>query len=177
MGSFFGAISEKHQAFIEKQAMFFVATAANEGHVNVSPKGLDSFKVLGPNKACYLDLTGSGVETIAHLQENGRITIMFCAYDGPPNIVRLLGTGSVVKLGEPGYEDLAAMFPEYPGARAVITIDIEKVGSSCGFGVPLMEVVGQRDRMIDYAENKGEQAMADYCVTKNAESIDGLPGY
>ena len=177
MGSFFGAISDKHQAFIEHQSMFFVATAANEGHVNVSPKGLDSFKVLGPNKVCYLDLTGSGVETIAHLQEDGRITIMFCAFDGPPNIVRLLGTGSVVKLGEKGFEELAEMFPEYPGARAVITIDVEKVGSSCGFGVPLMEVVGQRDRMVEYAENKGEQGMAEYRVTKNAESIDGLPGY
>lgn len=177
MGSFFGAISDKHQAFIERQHMFFVATAANDGHVNVSPKGLDAFKVLGPNKACYFDLTGSGAETIAHIQENGRITIMFCAFEGPPNIVRLLGTGSVVKTGEDGFEDLAAMFPEYPGARSVITIDVEKVGSSCGFGVPFMDFVDQRERLIEYAEKKGEEGMAEYRVSKNAESIDGLRAF
>ena len=177
MGSFFGAISDKHQAFIEKQHMFFVATAANDGHVNVSPKGLDSFKVLGPNKVCYLDLSGSGVETIAHLQENGRITIMFCAFEGPPNIVRLLGIGSVVKNGEDGFEEAAAMFPEFPGARSVITVDVEKVGSSCGFAVPFMDFVDQRERLIEYAENKGEASMADYRVRKNAESIDGLTAF
>ena len=157
--------------------MFFVATAANDGHVNLSPKGLDAFRVLGPNQVCYLDMSGSGVETIAHIQENRRITVMFCAFEGPPNIVRLFGTGSVVKNGDPGFEEAAALFPEYPGARSVITVEVEKVGSSCGFAVPFMDFVSQRDRLIEYAENKGKESMAEYRVTKNAQSIDGLAAF
>ena len=177
MGSFFDSISDDTATWIATQPMFFVATAPREGgHVNVSPKGLDTFRVLGPNRVAYLDLTGSGVETIAHLRENGRITIMFCAFEGPPRIVRLYGTGTVTQRNEPGFGTAAAPFPEFAGARSVITVEVEKVGSSCGFGVPTMQPASERTRLLDWAEKKGADQLPSYWASKNATSLDGLTG-
>jgi hypothetical protein len=158
--------------------MFFVATAPRDdaGHVNVSPKGLDTFRVLGPNRVAYLDLTGSGVETIAHLRENGRVTLMFCAFEGPPRIVRLYGRGSVLTSADPEFDKLANLFDGLPGRRAIIEIDLERVADSCGYAVPLYEHQGSRERLLEWAVNKGPDGLATYWVEKNHASIDGLPG-
>ena len=163
-------------AFIEAQQVYFVASAplAADGHVNLSPKGLDSFRVLGPRSVAYLDLTGSGNETAAHLRENGRITLMFCAFEGPPRILRLYGTGRAVLPGDAEWEDLAGRFPGYPGIRQVIAADIRRVQTSCGFGVPRMKPAGDRDQLLRWAEAKGD-ALPAYRAEKNARSIDGLP--
>jgi hypothetical protein len=165
--------------WISKQPMFFVATApsGDDGHVNLSPKGLAGLAILGPRRAAYLDLTGSGAETIAHLRENGRLTIMFCAFEGPPRICRLQGRGTVHLLGSPEFAALAQDFPEVPGARAIIDVDVTRVSTSCGFGVPRMDVVGSRDDLIKWAARKGDDGLAEYRATRNARSIDGLPAY
>jgi hypothetical protein len=157
--------------------LFFVATAplAADGHVNLSPKGGDTLRVLDERTVAYLDLTGSGVETIAHLRENGRITLMVCAFSGAPQIVRLYGRGHVVRPGDEGYEELAARFPALPGARAVIRVAVERVGSSCGYAVPLMRYEGERSRLTEWAEARGPEGLVEYRATKNAVSIDGLP--
>lgn len=157
--------------------MFFVATAPldGSGHVNVSPKGLDTFILVGPNRAAYLDLTGSGAETIAHLRENGRITFMFCAFEGNPDIVRLYGRGRVIFPRDAEFVGLVSRFAPRPGIRSVIVADIGRVGSSCGFGVPLMEFSGDRDRLVTWAVAKGVDNLPGYWASKNAKSIDGLP--
>jgi predicted pyridoxine 5'-phosphate oxidase superfamily flavin-nucleotide-binding protein len=173
-------IGPELRAFLERQPMFFVATAplSSDGRVNVSPKGLDgTFAVLDPHRVAYLDLTGSGVETIAHLRENGRITVMFCAFDGPARIVRLAGRGTVTTCDEPEFAELAARFVLHPGARAVVTIDVERVADSCGYGVPRMELKGHRDLLTNWAAGKGDEFLADYRAQRNAVSIDGLPGF
>jgi predicted pyridoxine 5'-phosphate oxidase superfamily flavin-nucleotide-binding protein len=172
-------ISPELQEFLEAQPMFFVATApaSTDEHVNVSPKGLDSFRVLGPHQVAYLDLTGSGIETISHLRENGRITLMFCAFAGKPDIVRLQGTGRFVRAEDPEAEALFARFPELPGARAVIVVDVARIATSCGYGVPLMEYVGPRTRLLEWAESRGEDGLEDYRASRNAASISGLPGW
>ncbi len=179
MGALLDEITDDLAKWISKQPMFFVATApsGDDGHVNVSPKGLAGLAILGPHRCAYLDLTGSGVETIAHLRENGRVTIMFCAFEGPPRISRLQGHGTVHLLGSPEFAALAQHFPEVPGARAIIDIDVTRVSTSCGFGVPRMEVVGSRDDLIKWAARKGDHGLAEYRATRNARSIDGLPGY
>ena len=157
--------------------MFFVATAPREGgHVNLSPKGLDTLRILDPTRAAYLDLTGSGVETIAHLRENGRVTLMACAFNGNPRISRIYGRGTVHPVGTPGFGALAPEFPELPGSRAIIDVAVEGVTSSCGYAVPLMDLVGDRERLLEWAEKKGADGIVDYWGTKNAVSIDGLPG-
>jgi hypothetical protein len=168
------------QDFLERQPVFFVASAplAADGHVNVSPKGLDgTFRVLGPRWVAYLDLTGSGVETIAHVRENGRITLMFCAFAGPPRIVRLYGRGVVVTPDDADYDTLVSQFPALPGARAVVSVALDRIADSCGYGVPRLEVVEPRDRLLAWAESKGDTGLADYRADRNAQSIDGLPGY
>lgn len=177
MGSFHDSIKPDLAEWIEQQRVFFVATAPlqADGHVNLSPKGLDSFRIIDERTVAYLDLTGSGAETIAHLKENGRITIMFCAFEGAPQIVRLFGTGAAVLPGDPGWDEAAAPFPDYPGARSVISVAVHKVGSSCGFGVPLMEQVQERTRLLEWAEARGADGIAGYQASKNATSIDGLP--
>lgn len=177
MGNFSDSISNDTAGWIAQQHLFFVATAPLDGagHVNVSPKGLDTFVLLGPNQAAYLDLTGSGAETIAHLRENGRITLMFCAFDGNPDIVRLYGTGRVVFPADGEFGGLVGRFSTRPGVRSVIVMDIDKVGSSCGFGVPLMSFSGDRDRLAQWAVAKGEDAMPAYWSSKNRTSLDGLP--
>lgn len=175
MGKVFDYISPELRAFIEAQPLFFVATAplAGTGHVNVSPKGLDSLRVLSPNEVAYLDLTGSGNETAAHLTENARITLMFCAFSGAPRIVRLYGAGSVVLPGTARWEQLSPAFPHLPGTRQIISAAITRVQTSCGYGVPLMDFSGQRDTLARWAEAKAE-TLPQYRREKNAESIDGL---
>jgi Pyridoxamine 5'-phosphate oxidase len=170
------SIDEATAEFIAAQHVFFVASAPTDGgHVNLSPKGLDTLRVLGPNRIAYLDLTGSGVETIAHLRQNGRITLMFCAFDGPPRIVRLYGSGQVHALGEPGYDELIDLFPQHPGARAVIVVDVERVADSCGYAVPKLTFAADRDVLTRWAARKSDDDLVEYRRLKNAESIDGLP--
>ncbi len=171
-------IDEKLAAWIHRQQMFFVATAplAADGHVNCSPKGCDSFRVLSGTEVAYQDFTGSGIETISHLRENGRIVVMFCAFEGGPKIVRLHGAGTVVVPGDPDYEELVARFPPNPGTRAIIRIRVARVSDSCGYSVPLYEFKGHRDVLDKWAENKGDSGLADYREKNNRRSLDGLPG-
>ena len=172
-------ITDELAGWIAQQHMFFVATAPSgtDGHVNLSPKGLAALAILGPRRVAYLDLTGSGVETIAHLRENGRITIMLCAYDGPPRICRLYGHGTVHVVGSADYDALAVKFPALPGARAIIDIEVNRISTSCGYSVPRMEFVEDRDNLNRWAKGKGEDALVEYRETRNAESIDGLAGF
>ncbi len=178
MGSVYAELNDKLRELIAAQHMFFVATAplAPEGHVNLSPKGLDSFRVLDDKTVVYLDLVGSGIETVAHLRENGRIVIMFCTFSGAAKIVRLYGRGRVVEPGDAEWEELAGRFPNYTGTRSVIVVDLERVADSCGWGVPLYEHVGERTQLVDYADQKGQEKLAKYKAKNNARSIDGLPG-
>jgi hypothetical protein len=174
-------IDGRLREFIEAQAMFFVATAPSgpEGHVNLSPKGMGgTFVVLGEHRVAYLDYHGSGAETIAHLRENGRITLMFCAFQGPPNIVRLHGRGRAVPITDPEHTDLAAFFPDAPdkhGVRSVIDVDVQRVSDSCGYSVPLMSYEGDRDLLLKWSDRKTDADLADYRKLKNSASIDGLP--
>lgn len=179
MGRTYEEIDDRLARFLGRQHVFFVATApsGHDGHVNLSPKGLDgTFAVLDPKTVAYLDLTGSGVETIAHLRENGRIVVMFCAFDGPPRIVRLHGRGEAVPAVDARFSDLAGRFPARPGIRSVIVVSVERISDSCGYGVPLMRFESERDQLDRWAERKGPDGIARYQATKNAESIDGLPG-
>jgi len=178
MASIYETISPDLQTWIAQQHIFFVATAplAADGHVNCSPKGMDSLRILGPSSVAYLDLTGSGIETAAHLRENGRIVLMFCAFQGPPKIVRLHGVGTVLTPQQAGFDELRRNFPEYPGVRGVIHIQVTRISDACGYGVPLFEFVQDRDRLTKSLETKGEAKLAAYRQAKNAASIDGLPG-
>jgi hypothetical protein len=171
-------LNDELRAFMADQQMFFVATAplAADGHVNISPKGLDSFRVLGPNRVGYLDMPGSGVETIAHLRENGRITLMFCALRGRPRIVRLYGTGRAIEPTDSQWRQLARQFPLQPAARSLIVVELTRVADSCGYGVPLYEFQAHRSQLIDWAGRKGQQGVLEYQAHKNRHSIDGLPG-
>jgi hypothetical protein len=187
MAKVFDAIDEALRAFIEAQSMFFVATApsGDGGHVNLSPKGgRNLFRVTGPLSFAYVDLMGSGIETIAHLRENGRIVIMFCAFDGPPKIVRLHGVGRPVQQGDEAFGELLASFvladEQRPAVRSVVTVEVTRVADSCGFVVPRMDYVGERDQLYRYADNRirklGEDAVREYVSENNAESLDGLTG-
>ncbi len=177
MGKLYDEITPELQAWIEQQSMYFVATApaGDQGHVNLSPKGLDSFRVLGPRSVGYLDLTGSGAETIAHLRENGRICLMFCAFDGPPKIVRLQGHGSVVTPEDETWAEELSGYAPLPGARAIIQVDCTRISDSCGFGVPRFDLVEDRTTLTDWAEKKGPDAVVAYQQANNLQSIDGLP--
>lgn len=169
-------ISDPLREFIEKQPMFFVASAPLEGgRVNLSPKGMDTFRVLSANEVAYLDLTGSGNETAAHLLENGRVTVMFCSFGAKPLILRLYGKGEVVHPADDRFALLAPLFPEIAGTRQIIAIQVDSVQTSCGFAVPKMELVAERRQLAESAEKKGEAAMAEYRRRKNRVSIDGLP--
>ena len=170
-------IDPRLRAFLERQHVFFVATAPTDpaGHVNVSPKGIGgTFAVIDDSTVAYLDITASGAETIAHLRDNGRITLMFCAFDGPPNVVRLHGHGRFVTVYDDGFADLLTLFDEHRGARAVVIVDVERVSDSCGYGVPLLTHVGERDLLPEYMERKGEAGQVEYRRRKNTVSIDGL---
>lgn len=171
-------IGARLSAFIEAQPVFFVGTSplASDGHVNISPKGgAGTLVVLDPHSVAYLDVTGSGSETIAHLRENGRIVLMLCAFTGPANIVRLHGVGRVVLPEQAEFAALAARFPADRGARAVIVVDVQRVSDSCGFQVPLLEHVGDRDLLTQWSSRKTDEELAAYRAARNATSIDGLP--
>jgi hypothetical protein len=176
MASVFDGIDADLQQWIEKQHLFFVATAplSAAGHVNCSPKGMDTFRVLGPRDVAYVDLTGSGIETVAHLRENGRIVFMFCAFDGLPKIVRLHGTGTVHEPGSPEFERLNDRFPSYPSGRAIVSASITRVSDSCGYAVPRMDHVADRDTLMKWADRKGAVGLIEYRAEKNAVSVDGL---
>ncbi|MBD0322259.1 MAG: pyridoxamine 5'-phosphate oxidase family protein [Aldersonia sp.] len=178
MGKVFDVIDEQLAAWLRAQPMFVVATAplAADGLVNASPKGgSGTFVVLGERRVAYLDLTGSGVETIAHLRENGRIVVMFMSFDNRPRIVRLHGTGRVVTPADAEFGALAAHFPAKPGARAVIVVDVERISDSCGYAVPRMDYRGDRDVLDLWARKKGDDGLAQYRADMNTNSIDGLP--
>ncbi len=176
MGKAFTTITDEMQAFVARQHLFFVGTAPREGgHVNLSPKGLDSLVILSPTRVAYLDLTGSGAETIAHVRENGRLTMMFCAFEGLPNIVRFYGQGRVLLPNEAEFAELAPRF-QVPGAvRSIIVLDVDRTSTACGYGVPMMDYVKDRPTLADWAEAKTEDEVRAYQVEKNTLSIDGLP--
>jgi len=187
MAKLFDEIDDKLQAFIEAQPMFFVATApsGDDGHVNLSPKGgANLFRVTGPHGFAYVDLMGSGIETVAHLRENGRICVMFCSFEGGPKIVRLHGIGTPIQQEDDGFAEALARFDiadeQRDAVRSVIDIEVTRVADSCGFVVPRMDYVGERDQLYRYAENRlrkeGEDAVRAYTTANNAESIDGLEG-
>lgn len=175
MGKRFDAIGPEHRSFIEAQKMFFVATAAPDGRVNMSPKGHDTLRVIDENRVVWLNLTGSGNETAAHLRESPRITLMFCAFEGPPNILRLYGQARALHPRDDAWAQWAGLFPDYTGARQIIDVRVELVQSSCGFAVPLYEYVGDRDTLSRWAEKKGRQGVEDYWTDRNRLSLDGKP--
>ncbi|MEH2464331.1 pyridoxamine 5'-phosphate oxidase family protein [Nostoc sp.] len=177
MSKFFDCITDELQDFIAAQHLFFVGSAplSPTAHVNLSPKGLGCFCILSPNRVGYVDLTGSGNETSAHLQENGRITFMFCAFEEPACILRLYGQGKTILPSFPDWDSLYSLFLPMPGARQIIVADIEQVQTSCGFGVPLYEYRGQRQTLVNWASKKGEEGVREFQQKKNLVSIDGLP--
>jgi hypothetical protein len=179
MSDLLDSIDTELTAWIAKQRMFFVGTApfAADGHINVSPKGGDAFRVLGPLEVAYQDYTGSGAETAAHLRENGRIVIMFCAFEGPPQILRLHGRGKVVTLDDPQFAGFTKLFPTNPGTRAFAHVAVDRVSVSCGYAVPFMEFNGHRDALDKWANTKGPDQLAAYRSAKNQKSIDGLPAF
>ncbi|MDX1978371.1 MAG: pyridoxamine 5'-phosphate oxidase family protein [Pseudanabaenaceae cyanobacterium bins.68] len=175
MAKFYGSLIPELQQFIAEQQMFFVATAPKHGRVNLSPKGIDSLKCLNQHAIAYLDLTGSGNETAAHLREDPRITLMFCSFGAQPLILRIYGQGQVANRQDPAWQDLTAQFPNLPGARQIILVAVDSVQTSCGFGVPRYEFVQQRSDLLDWATRKGEAGIEQYQRQKNQVSIDGLP--
>ncbi|MFP5230107.1 MAG: pyridoxamine 5'-phosphate oxidase family protein [Acidobacteriota bacterium] len=178
MGKHFAAIEAEHRAFIEKQRIFFTGSAAAEGRVNVSPKDAAALRLLDAHRVLYLDVTGSGNETAAHLRANGRLTLMFCAFEGAPMILRLYGQGRVVPRGSEEYRTLQAMWfgsEERPGARQMVILDVDRVQTSCGYGVPEFAFVEERPTLTRWAQAKGEAGLREYRQTKNTRSIDGLP--
>jgi hypothetical protein len=177
MGKFHPCIAEHHKDFIESQHLFFVATAPlnAESHINLSPKGLDSFRILSSTRVAYMDIVGSGNETSAHILENGRITFMFCAFGGAPNILRLYGKGYTALPGEAEWGELSSHFSLLPVTRQIIVADIFRVQTSCGFGVPYYKYTGERDHSHQWAEKKGAEGLEEYKKEKNLLSLDGLP--
>jgi len=173
-------IDDAARRFIEAQHIFFVASAPLDpsGHVNLSPKGLDTFRILDPTTVAYLDFNGSGVETIAHLreEENGRIVLMFCAFQGPPNIFRLYGRGHVVEPQDPKFDALALHFPAHDSIRSIIVVELTRVTDSCGYGVPRFKYEGEREQLHAWARKQGPDGLQAYRERKNQHSIDGLPG-
>ena len=178
MGTPLKQIDDAFAAFIQRQPMFFVGTAplAADGHINLSPKGLDSFRILDPTTVGYLDLTGSGIETAAHLKENGRIVIMFCAFEGAPKILRIHGRGDYVDAASAEFGALMTQFSPLEGVRGIVRIKVTRVADSCGWGVPLMRYEGERTKLVEWCRDKGEAGLADYRAKKNKKSIDGLEG-
>ncbi len=179
MSAVHDAIDGRLREFVEAQHVFFVATAPLAGgRVNVSPKGMaGTFAVIDESTVAYLDMNGSGIETVAHLHENGRITLMFCAFDGPPNILRLYGAGRTVRPGDDEFAEVIALFPPRDHVRSVIVVDVERIQDACGFGVPVMDYRKERDQLVRWAESKGDEGLIDYRIEKNTVSIDGLPGW
>jgi len=178
MGDEYAEIDDRIAKWIAEQKVFFVATAplSRDGLINCSPKGIDSFRVLDRRTVAYLDLTGSGIETIAHLRENRRIVIMMCAFAGPPKILRLHGHGEVLEKGTEEYHSLISDFIEHPGSRSIIRVALDRISDSCGFGVPLYSYQGERDTLINWAEKQGEDGIERYKGKANLKSLDGLDG-
>ena len=178
MGKEYTEIDERIQKWIKRQRVFFVATAplADDGLINCSPKGLDSLRVLGPNELAYVDIGGSGIETVAHLRENKRIVIMMCALEGPPKIFRFYGKGTAVEPHEAEFAELLANFPQQPAARNIICIHVERIIDSCGYGVLLYDFRQERDSLANYYGAKSDDEISAYRTQRNSKSLDGLPG-
>jgi len=178
MGKTYDELDEKLIGFIRRQKIFFVATAplSESGSVNMSPKGYDSLAILDNSTVAYVDLGGSGIETLAHLRENGRITLMFCAFDGPANIVRLFGSGKVCAFDQPGFAEKMELFPTFSRARSVVTVRISRIADSCGWGVPFFDYKGERDQLRRYVAAGTDEEWVARRYDSNAWSIDGLPG-
>ncbi len=178
MGEEYTEIDERIQRWMERQQMFFVSTAPmlGDGHVNCSPKGLDSLQVANPRQLVYADVGGSGIETVAHLKDNGRITIMMCAFSGPPRIYRFFGKGEVIEPHDERFSGLAQGFSQLPAIRNIIVIDVKKIMDSCGYGVPLYDFKKHRDSFDNYFRDKTDQQILQYRRDRNAKSLDGLIG-
>lgn len=174
MARFYSTLEDSHRSFIQAQSIFFTATAPHQGRINLSPKGMDSFRILSPRRVAYLDLTGSGNETAAHLRENGRFTLMFCSFTADPLILRLYGRGRVIRRQDTEWANVRGAFPELPGERQIILMEIDSVQTSCGYAVPLMNPASERDTLAHWAEKKGPTGLLDYWRDKNQISIDGL---
>ena len=175
MSKFYTKLTKRLQKFIEVQKIFFVATAPVSGRINLSPKGMDSFRVINENRVLWLNVTGSGNETAAHLLENNRITMMFCSFEGAPNILRLYGKGKEIKEGDDTWNELITLFPETPGTRQIFDIAIESAQTSCGMSIPFYEYKGERNELNDWATEQGKEGISKYWEEKNQTSIDGLP--
>ncbi len=175
MAKFYKKLTPELREFIARQHLFFTATAAGEGRINLSPKGMDAFRCLDDDSVAYLDVTGSGNETAAHLRADGRITIMFCSFETQPLILRLYGRGRVVRTHDHAWEHSAPHFPALAGARQIMVVNIESLQTSCGYGVPRYDYTGERETLLSWAENKGPQGIKQYWREKNLISIDGLP--
>lgn len=178
MGLSWKKIPEEMRIFIEAQKLFFVATAPRDGRVNLSPKGLDTLRVIDDGTVAYLDLTGSGNETAAHVNENGRMTMMFCAFNGQAVTLRLYGKAELVRPDHPEWGGLRALFPEFPGVRQIFRLKVSDVATSCGWSVPVVGEMRERDELIEWSNAKGEDNLEAYRLANNVVSIDGLPtGY
>jgi hypothetical protein len=175
MANFCEQLNTSHIEFIQQQKMFFTATAPQAGRVNVSPKGMDTFRILDENCVAYLDLTGSGNETAAHIADNGRLTIMFCSFDADPLILRLYGHGKVITPKHPQWQQTLQAFQPVVGMRQIILLNIDSVQTSCGFAVPLYSYEGERDTLVNWAKKKGDEGLHQYWKDRNQTSIDGLP--
>ncbi len=175
MARFYPELDARHRAFIAAQKLFFTATGTANSRLNLSPKGMDSLRVLSDNRVAYLDLTGSGNETAAHLRHDGRMTLMWCSFDADPLILRLYGRGHAVRRQDAAWSELRRHFPALPGERQIIVLDIESVQTSCGYAVPMYACQGERDTLARWAEKKGMVGLQDYWREKNQASIDGLP--
>ncbi|WP_271255073.1 pyridoxamine 5'-phosphate oxidase family protein [Pseudanabaena sp. Chao 1811] len=175
MAKFYDRLTTELQTFIEAQHIFFVATAPNDGRVNLSPKGMDALRIISESEIAYLDLTGSGNETAAHLLENGRITIMLCSFTEKPLILRLYGQGVSIRSKDAQWQEYLSLFPAIAGTRQIVRVNVESVQTSCGFAVPFYEFLGDRPTLKEWAETKGEEGVHEYRQNKNRQSIDGLP--
>ena len=175
MAKQYGQIDKAHRAFIEQQKIFFVGTAGQAGRVNVSPKGMDSLRVLSPNRVVWLSVTGSGNESAAHVIENGRMTVMFCAFEGAPMILRLYGEAKVIYPRDADWDDLIGQFPALPGTRQLFDLRVDMVQTSCGMAVPLYDYQGERSALNQWAEQKGTNGIETYWDQKNRVSIDNMP--
>lgn len=175
MSKIYSKITSRLQKFIEAQKIFFVATAPNSGRINLSPKGMDSFRVVDENRVLWLNVTGSGNETAAHLLENKRITIMFCSFEGAPNILRLYGSGKEIKEGDKNWNQLIKLFPETPGTRQIFDIHVDSAQTSCGMSIPFFEYKGERNDLNNWATEQGKEGIKTYWENRNQHSIDGLP--
>lgn len=168
-------LSDAHIQFIAKQRIFFVGTATTDSRINISPKGMDSLRVLGNRRIVWLNVTGSGNETSAHVQQQPRMTMMFCAFDGPPLVLRVYGTATVVHPRDPEWRELLSLFPPLPGARQMFDVAIDLVQTSCGMAVPYLSYAGDRELLNEWADKKGEEGLRQYQEEKNQVSLDGIP--